>query len=396
MSGLILPPGMPGNGATHLAGLNPPPTTTSQLFSALFHGQARLQENLSEHKNHLMTAAKPKDNDTEKGDNVTQFLALLSPAAAVLPQLPSVSRMPVTTQHSLPAKASATTSGTPGTLPVSEPRESLADLLSGHNNTLAQQSDALTHTTLPQPRKAETQATALAHSPHHPLAAIAGRQSPDTTQPYPAERNPSIPQSVGVSATIVVPQSSHQRPVSSELKTVHSPTTPLLTSGSDALPRDTVRLLPATAVTTADSPEWQQQLSQQVLIMHHKGIQVAELRLHPQELGNLKISLVIKSVQAEMTFLSGHSQVRTAIEAALPHLKTALAENGISLGESHVGSDDSSSAMFNSSGGFGEKQPETASSGAGFTGSTRAPATLLTVERTSSTASPAGRVDLFV
>ncbi|MCX2945997.1 flagellar hook-length control protein FliK, partial [Rahnella perminowiae] len=40
-------------------------------------------------------------------------------------------------------------------------------------------------------------------------------------------------------------------------------------------------------------------------------------------------------------FVSGHSGVRSAIESAMPELKTALADNGISLGQSSVGSDSS-------------------------------------------------------
>ncbi|ORM80704.1 hypothetical protein HA44_10635 [Mixta gaviniae] len=49
--------------------------------------------------------------------------------------------------------------------------------------------------------------------------------------------------------------------------------------------------------------------------------------------------------------VSGHSQVRAALEAALPHLRAALAENGINLSQSNVGSD-----AFPQSGGFGGQQ----------------------------------------
>ncbi|PLR47316.1 hypothetical protein CYR40_09130 [Chimaeribacter arupi] len=69
------------------------------------------------------------------------------------------------------------------------------------------------------------------------------------------------------------------------------------------------------------------------------GQQSAELRLHPEDLGALQISLKIDNDQAQLHFASPHQQVRAAVEAAMPHLRTALAESGINLGQSSVGSD---------------------------------------------------------
>lgn len=87
------------------------------------------------------------------------------------------------------------------------------------------------------------------------------------------------------------------------------------------------------------SQEWQQSLGQQVIMFSRNGQQNAELRLNPQELGVLQISLKIEDNQAQLHFASAHSQVRAAIEAAMPSLRSALAENGIQLGQSSVGSE---------------------------------------------------------
>lgn len=96
---------------------------------------------------------------------------------------------------------------------------------------------------------------------------------------------------------------------------------------------------PATPQLNAQlgSPEWQQALSQQVLMFHRNGQQSAELRLHPQELGALQITLKLDDNQAQLHIASAHGQVRAAVEAALPHLRHALAESGINLGQSSVG-----------------------------------------------------------
>ncbi len=98
---------------------------------------------------------------------------------------------------------------------------------------------------------------------------------------------------------------------------------------------------PAAALISAQlgSDEWQQAIGQQVVMFSRNGQQSAELRLHPDTLGALHISLQVDNNQAQIHLASGHSQVRAALEAALPHLRTALAESGINLGQSSVGSD---------------------------------------------------------
>ncbi|WFQ81059.1 flagellar hook-length control protein FliK [Xenorhabdus sp. SF857] len=86
------------------------------------------------------------------------------------------------------------------------------------------------------------------------------------------------------------------------------------------------------------SEEWQQQLNQHVLFFNRNGLQQAELRLHPQELGALHIRMNVEDNQAHLHFVSAHQNVRAALEAALPGLRHALAENGIQLAQSSINS----------------------------------------------------------
>ncbi|QIZ50727.1 flagellar hook-length control protein [Dickeya zeae] len=88
--------------------------------------------------------------------------------------------------------------------------------------------------------------------------------------------------------------------------------------------------------------QWNDALGQQVVMFTRNGQQTAELKLHPEELGSLHITLKIEDNQAQIHLVSGNSQVRSALESALPHLRSAMAENGINLGQSSVGSDASS------------------------------------------------------
>ncbi|HAI51359.1 MAG TPA: flagellar hook-length control protein FliK, partial [Enterobacteriaceae bacterium] len=98
---------------------------------------------------------------------------------------------------------------------------------------------------------------------------------------------------------------------------------------------------PHTAVLNAQlgTPEWQQAFSQQVTLMTRNGQQSAELRLNPEALGQVHISLKIDDNLAQMQFVSPHSHVRAALEAAMPTLRTQLAESGIQLGQSNISSE---------------------------------------------------------
>lgn len=87
--------------------------------------------------------------------------------------------------------------------------------------------------------------------------------------------------------------------------------------------------------------QWQDSLGQQIIMLSRNGQQSVQLRLHPEELGTLHISLRLDDNQAQIHLASANSQVRSALEAALPHLRSAMAESGINLGQSSVASDNS-------------------------------------------------------
>ncbi|GGX78089.1 flagellar hook-length control protein [Litchfieldella qijiaojingensis] len=96
-------------------------------------------------------------------------------------------------------------------------------------------------------------------------------------------------------------------------------------------------MLASTLPAHVSSPQWSQQLGQQLVGLHQRGGQRVELHLNPAELGPLSVSLKVNEHGAQAQFLSAHAQVRTAIEQAIPQLREALEEQGISLGETMVG-----------------------------------------------------------
>lgn len=95
------------------------------------------------------------------------------------------------------------------------------------------------------------------------------------------------------------------------------------------------------------SSEWGKALGQQLVQMGQGGHEVAELQLNPPGLGPLKVTLSMNDHQVQAMFVSAHSSVRAAVEAALPQLRAALADSGISLGDTSVGAESRPQADVN-------------------------------------------------
>ncbi|WP_434647323.1 flagellar hook-length control protein FliK [Achromobacter piechaudii] len=92
--------------------------------------------------------------------------------------------------------------------------------------------------------------------------------------------------------------------------------------------------------TPVGGTHWGTELGQQVVMMStnaRQGMQTAELRLDPPDLGPLRVSLNLSDGVASASFVSAHASVRQAIETAIPQLQQALAQAGISLGQTSVG-----------------------------------------------------------
>lgn len=143
---------------------------------------------------------------------------------------------------------------------------------------------------------------------------------------------------------------------------------PIMSSHATSQPAATVATAPVLSQPLG-SHEWQQSLSQHITLFTKQGQQTAELRLHPEDLGQVQISLKLDDNQAQLQMVSAHSHVRAALEAALPVLRTSLAENGIQLSQSSVSSESfagqqqSSSQQHHASrsgqhGGFNEESDE--------------------------------------
>ncbi|MBN4832120.1 flagellar hook length control protein FliK [Enterobacter hormaechei] len=152
--------------------------------------------------------------------------------------------------------------------------------------------------------------------------------------------------------TSAVAAVAEKQDVVSTASSVASPTAtlaPIVSHLASSQPAATVATAPVLSQPLG-THEWQQNLSQHITLFTRQGQQTAELRLHPEDLGQVQISLKLDDNQAQLQMVSPHSHVRAALEAALPILRTQLAENGIQLSQSSVSSEGFTGQQQSSSG----------------------------------------------
>ncbi len=92
--------------------------------------------------------------------------------------------------------------------------------------------------------------------------------------------------------------------------------------------------------TPVFDPKWAEAIHQRVSMLAGVGIQSAEIRLNPAELGPLQVRISIEDNSANIAFGATQAVTREALEFALPRLKEMLAENGLMLADASVSDQD--------------------------------------------------------
>jgi flagellar hook-length control protein FliK len=81
-------------------------------------------------------------------------------------------------------------------------------------------------------------------------------------------------------------------------------------------------------------------MRQQLITMVSQGIQHAEIRLDPPELGHMLVKIQVHGDQTQVQFHVTQPQTRDLVEQAMPRLRELLQEQGMQLADSHVSQGD--------------------------------------------------------
>lgn len=101
-------------------------------------------------------------------------------------------------------------------------------------------------------------------------------------------------------------------------------------------------------VKTLDIPvdirnsQWAEKFSEHITWLGHQGIKSALIRINPEDLGPLEISIKVVKDSASVNIVSHSSHIRDVVDQALPRLREMMADQGLNLSEAHVGLGDNS------------------------------------------------------
>jgi len=139
----------------------------------------------------------------------------------------------------------------------------------------------------------------------------------------------------------VLEQSINDNQSDSNITNSHQESTLLTTVVNSQIPSPSspsvaVAQLNMTLPMPMDIAKWQASLNEQISLITRQGIQNAEIKLHPEELGSLHIKLAMIDEKMDLHMTVAHNVVKSVLELALPQLRTSLEEQGITLQQTNI------------------------------------------------------------
>jgi flagellar hook-length control protein FliK len=202
------------------------------------------------------------------------------------------------------------------TLVLDNPQWQLQQLV---NHNVATAANSVTNVSLPKdvtPRKETFYGVTKATEPEViPLANVVSLASVITSKTQPPTQSETPPVELVSAQLLTAPPSATRLNLAPSISTV------------------------ASIAYAPNSLEWKQAISQQIAIFSRNGVHNAEIRLHPEKLGSLQISMRLHQEQAQIHIVSEHPLVRQTLEQAMPQLRAAMAESGLHLSQASVGAD---------------------------------------------------------
>jgi flagellar hook-length control protein FliK len=89
-------------------------------------------------------------------------------------------------------------------------------------------------------------------------------------------------------------------------------------------------------------PSWGENFSEHIVWLGTQEIKSAVLRVHPEELGPLEISVKVVKDNASVSILGHNADVKNIVDQAIPKLRDMMAEQGLNLTNVHIDFDQKS------------------------------------------------------
>jgi flagellar hook-length control protein FliK len=105
-------------------------------------------------------------------------------------------------------------------------------------------------------------------------------------------------------------------------------------------------LLPESATAMLDSEStmgsyaWVEDTATQLSMLHEQGVEKAHIRLHPEELGSLDVTITVNEGQAYIQFVTATPEARELLQNSLPNLRELLQQSGLALAEGNISQGD--------------------------------------------------------
>lgn len=107
--------------------------------------------------------------------------------------------------------------------------------------------------------------------------------------------------------------------------------TAVTTPGVSAPTRPDAAPVQAQIDATPGTPTFPNELGARISVLVAEGVQHAELKLNPAELGPVGVRISLDGNNAQVDFSAAHAATRQAIEQSVPALASALREGGLTL-----------------------------------------------------------------
>ncbi|WP_298624504.1 flagellar hook-length control protein FliK [uncultured Legionella sp.] len=79
--------------------------------------------------------------------------------------------------------------------------------------------------------------------------------------------------------------------------------------------------------------QWADQFSEHIIWLGHQGVKTAVIKLNPEDLGPLEISVKVVKEFASVNIISHSNHVRDIVEQAMPRLREMMADQGLDLAD---------------------------------------------------------------